>query len=655
MVPQCNRYVNILRGLNHYQAGLQTGDPHSMHYFVTKMTTDAQLLAPELLRDIVSFCAAASALLLRALDPPDAAEGAGAVASALSPSKAAAAVVAPDYSRWLRSPQDLSAEQKLILQQLPEHLVDDLMTLLLFVARTAPATLQQAPLDNTLSLLLFFLRRPWAVHKPHLRAKFGLVLFHVYLPVAERSHEEMWTHLPSVDGPHTSLLNSHVEAQMYLAPTLLLLYGDVERTGYYEKLAHRRCIMVVLKHLWTLPSHRPAFRGIATLNTSSSSSSSSSNSSMDHAITATSAAPAAEAMDISGGGGEEEANSSSSSSSRSNINSSGVSSSSSSSSSEEGNDYFVRFANGLMNETNSLVATTMDKLAEIKKVQLLMHNADGGGEWARMTEEERKQAVERHEANEQECKGAAGLCLETLNMLNYLTSDPVIRQPFLHEAILPRFTSTLLNVLQRMVGTKSLELKVDNMEAYNFQPKVMLTEVCQAMVHFYDLEAFWQSVAQDSFYLEGGPIRKALLTVTRHGLIAPAEVEQLQALQASVETARASFVDLDALAEDAPEEFRDPLLDTLMRDPVQLPTSGNVVDRATIAQHLLNDDTDPFNRKPLNVGMLEPLPQLKQRIDDWLAAKLAEKQQQQKLSSNTAGSNSSDSSSSAMPPPPPLL
>jgi hypothetical protein len=42
---------------------------------------------------------------------------------------------------------------------------------------------------------------------------------------------------------------------------------------------------------------------------------------------------------------------------------------------------------------------------------------------------------------------------------------------------------------------------------------------------------------------------------------------------------------------DAPDEFLDPLLSTLMRDPVRLPTSGNIVDRSTIAQHLLNDET----------------------------------------------------------------
>jgi hypothetical protein len=368
--------------------------------------------------------------------------------------------------------------------------------------------------------------------------------------------------------------------------------------------------MVVLKHLWTLSSHRSAFRGIATLNSPAGASSSGAVGSVS-----------SDAVD------------------------------------GPGQDYFVRFANGLMNETNALVATTMDKLVEIRKTQQLMQNA---AEWGRMTEEERKQVTEKHEANEQECKGSAGLCLETVNMLNYLTSDEVIRQPFLHDAILPRFTSTLLNVLQRIVGAKSLEIKVDNMDSYNFQPKVMLTEICLAMVHFVECPPFWEAVAKDSFYDNGGPIRKALSTVTRLSLIAPAEVEALHQLYEQVQKARVSFVDLDSLIDDAPFDFMDPLLDTLMRDPVRLPTSGTIVDRATIAQHLLNVDTgklctwdsvllrsagalgrhsrpdrvddrfqfdlaqhsvlvllDPFNRKPLTIGMVEPVPELKLRY--WIS------------------------------------
>lgn len=47
-------------------------------------------------------------------------------------------------------------------------------------------------------------------------------------------------------------------------------------------------------------------------------------------------------------------------------------------------------------------------------------------------------------------------------------------------------------------------------------------------------------------------------------------------------------------------------MDTLMSDPVKLPSSGNVVDRHIIMRHLLNSQTDPFNRTPLTSEQLIP-------------------------------------------------
>jgi ubiquitin conjugation factor E4 B len=148
----------------------------------------------------------------------------------------------------------------------------------------------------------------------------------------------MWSNATLTDGAHSSLLGTYIDAQRYLAPALLLLYGDVERTGFYDKLTNRRSIMIVLKHLWTLPTHRPAFRGIATLGSASA---------LALASASASAPSATE--------GQEEAS---------------ASSSSSSSSGGKEDIYFIRFANGLMNETNALVAGTMEKLGEIKKTQV---------------------------------------------------------------------------------------------------------------------------------------------------------------------------------------------------------------------------------------------------------------------------------------------
>ena len=53
-----------------------------------------------------------------------------------------------------------------------------------------------------------------------------------------------------------------------------------------------------------------------------------------------------------------------------------------------------------------------------------------------------------------------------------------------------------------------------------------------------------------------------------------------------------------------------------MDDPVVLP-SGKVMDRSVIKRHLLNSNTDPFNRQPLSEDMLADATDLKRKIQDW--------------------------------------
>lgn len=60
-----------------------------------------------------------------------------------------------------------------------------------------------------------------------------------------------------------------------------------------------------------------------------------------------------------------------------------------------------------------------------------------------------------------------------------------------------------------------------------------------------------------------------------------------------------------------------------MDDPVLLP-SGKVMDRSVIRRHLLNSNTDPFNRQPLSEDMLTNATELKQRIIEWKAMKNAD-------------------------------
>ncbi len=62
---------------------------------------------------------------------------------------------------------------------------------------------------------------------PHLRAKLGDILFWVFLPSSERAMLGSGR-ISRRDGAHTALLYSYPGAFSELAPSLLLLYGDVE-------------------------------------------------------------------------------------------------------------------------------------------------------------------------------------------------------------------------------------------------------------------------------------------------------------------------------------------------------------------------------------------------------------------------------------------
>lgn len=186
----------------------------------------------------------------------------------------------------------------------------------------------------------------------------------------------MWTGAALADGPHSSLLGSLFEAQKYLAPALLLLYGDVERTGFYEKLTNRRSIMVVLKHLWTLDTHRPAFRGIATVGSSSSALAlATAPSALTDSGAAAAVTPSPTLMDIviepsasnqsTDAMTEEERQQQDEEEAVALSLSLSIQAPASApieydSTSDE--NYFIRFANGLMNETNSLVSMTMERL-----------------------------------------------------------------------------------------------------------------------------------------------------------------------------------------------------------------------------------------------------------------------------------------------------
>mmetsp|Transcript_27403 Transcript_27403/g.51211 ORF Transcript_27403/g.51211 Transcript_27403/m.51211 type:complete len:342 (-) Transcript_27403:810-1835(-) len=95
-------------------------------------------------------------------------------------------------------------------------------------------------------------------------------------------------------------------------------------------------------------------------------------------------------------------------------------------------------------------------------------------------------------------------------------------------------------------------------------------------------------------------------------------------LEAKVSASLSSSIEmqqlLSKLADEAPEEFIDPITLLIMEQPMAMPTSRNRMDRKTLSAHLAINPSDPFNRQPLTMDMIYPDVALKMRIDEWLQA-----------------------------------
>ncbi|KAG8228381.1 hypothetical protein J437_LFUL008230, partial [Ladona fulva] len=122
-------------------------------------------------------------------------------------------------------------------------------------------------------------------------------------------------------------------------------------------------------------------------------------------------------------------------------------------------------------------------------------------------------------------------------------------------------------------------------------------------------------------------IKGAVDSLVKAKIKNPSQVERFNELAKKAEYMVIQNLKKEVDYGDAPDEFRDPLMDTLMDDPVKLP-SGKVMDRAVITRHLLNSCTDPFSRQLLTEDMLEPVEDLKAEIEQWKEKKCKRKKRE---------------------------
>ncbi|KAH9377761.1 hypothetical protein HPB48_012176 [Haemaphysalis longicornis] len=156
------------------------------------------------------------------------------------------------------------------------------------------------------------------------------------------------------------------------------------------------------------------------------------------------------------------------------------------------------------------------------------------------------------------------------------------------------------------VGPRCKDLKVAQPEKYGWEPRRLLDQLTDVYLHLGHAAPFSGGRGQGRALLRAPALRGGGGAHAAGARQAPAAARgSLSGWAGRWQEAAERAARRGADYADAPDEFRDPLMDTLMEEPVVLP-SRPTVDKATIVRHLLNSSTDPFNRQPLTEDMLRP-------------------------------------------------
>ncbi|KAL4402675.1 Ubiquitin conjugation factor E4 [Malassezia pachydermatis] len=281
---------------------------------------------------------------------------------------------------------------------------------------------------------------------------------------------------------------------------------------------------------------------------------------------------------------------------------------------------FVVFINRLMNDVTFLLDDALDKLAELHTKQAEMDEEE---RWHERTPQEREEFEGIVRGIQSQIRSDLGLGHEFLRLLIMFTKET--SASFMSPEIVDRLAAMLDYNLDVLVGPRCQELKVKDPKRVGFDPKSLLKEILSVFLNLASHQAFVEAIARDGRSYRRETFSKAASIAQRHMLLSPADIDTLADLVDRVEQAKQAEADEEEDLGEVPDEFLDPLLATLMRDPVRLPSSRAVVDRSTIKAHLLSDNTDPFNRMPLKLDDVVPDDELRERIQAWVAERRASK------------------------------
>ncbi|CCH41439.1 ubiquitin conjugation factor E4 B [Wickerhamomyces ciferrii] len=277
--------------------------------------------------------------------------------------------------------------------------------------------------------------------------------------------------------------------------------------------------------------------------------------------------------------------------------------------SDNNEEFFIRFVARMLNDLTFLLDEALRQLGEVHSVQTEQELRLKGQSSIEGTDEELQS---RLQSAENQAKSFVGLANKGIDLFGLFTQE--VPRAFTKSEIVGRLASMLDYNLDSLVGPRCTNLKVKNPENYRFNPRELLVNISKVFINLSKETEFIQAVSQDSRSFKIEIFEKAKSILANRNIANGEFIDKFIGFAYKAESKRLEEEEEEQELGEVPDEFLDPLMYTIMKDPVTLPTSKVNIDRSTIKAHLLSDSTDPFSRQPLKFEDVIPNEDLRQQI-----------------------------------------
>lgn len=165
-----------------------------------------------------------------------------------------------------------------------------------------------------------------------------------------------------------------------------------------------------------------------------------------------------------------------------------------------------------------------------------------------------------------------------------------------------KFVMYLLYSIDEMLGSNRATLKVRDFSG--FDPTRSLVSLYELFTLSYPNSDFRKSVINETRFLNFDHLRKmGHILLNKKRAILNQEFINLSNHIHELEEAHKLLNDIDL--DEVPDEFLDPIMGTLIDDPVMLPKCETIMNRDIIYRHVLAERNNPFNREELSIKDIE--------------------------------------------------